>query len=35
MEKIQNATNGEQLEFLESEFAKAIANAKIYGALNA
>ena len=35
MEKIQNAANGEQLEFLESEFAKAIANAKIYGALNA
>lgn len=35
MEKIQNAANGEQLEFLEEQFAKAIANAKIYGALNA
>ena len=35
MEKIQNAANGEQLEFLEEQFAKAIANSKIYGALNA
>lgn len=35
MEKIQNAANGEQLEFLEEQFARAIANAKIYGALNA
>ena len=35
MEKIQNAANGEQLEFLEEQFASAIANAKIYGALNA
>ena len=35
MEKIQNAGNGEQLEFLEEQFARAIANAKIYGALNA
>ena len=35
MEKIQNAANEEQLEFLEEQFAKAIANAKIYGALNA
>ena len=32
MEKIQNAANGEQLE---EQFARAIANAKIYGALNA
>lgn len=35
MEKIQNAANEEQLEFLEEQFARAIANAKIYGALNA
>ena len=35
MEKIQNAANGEQLEFLEEQFASAIANAKIYEALNA